>query len=139
MSKSASVFWVFVIGKWITFFLKRNKPLKMSYLVCQTMDNAMLKLKSTMRLENWFIKELTTFIKLHNEKISVYGSVIWQWRNPTKLNNMLYFYMKEYASQHNLNKLTEKNTQQMRRVIISLHNSGWLPGTVWSNSYFFSF
>lgn len=50
----------------------------MSYLGCQTIDNEMLKLKSTMRLENGFIKELTTCIKLYNEeKISVYGSVIW--------------------------------------------------------------
>lgn len=40
----------------------------MSYLGYQTIDNEMLKLKSTMRLENGFIKELTTCIKLYNEE-----------------------------------------------------------------------
>lgn len=62
----------------------------MGYPGCQTVDNETLKLKSTMRLENWFIKELTTFIKLQNEEIiPVYGSVIWQWFNEESLQNSI--------------------------------------------------
>lgn len=39
----------------------------MCYLGCQTIDNETLKLRGTIRLENGFIKELTTFIKWQNE------------------------------------------------------------------------
>lgn len=65
----------------------------MGYPRYQIIDNETPKLKSTMRLENWFVIKCLWLSSNYEmrKKIPVDGLVIWQWFNEESLQNSVIF------------------------------------------------